>query len=188
MNIGMDHIAEDHMSHLFRFDPRAFDRFADNGGAQFSRWLVLQTSAKVSNGGAHTAQDDNFWLFHMLSSPSDVGALLAGAHLLLEVSSTIHAECRASIIIPIQDEVANSTGNLPRRADTTERYTSQDRLLRLLRNRLIHVRPYIAGTDGVDRNVEACQLRGCRFGETNDASFRCCIVGLAKTRRLAIHR
>ena len=73
MDIGMDHIAEDHVSHLCWLDPRALDGLADNSGPQFRRRLVFQTTAIISNGGAYTAQDDNFWLFHILS-PLDRGA------------------------------------------------------------------------------------------------------------------
>jgi hypothetical protein len=62
MDIRMYHIAEDHVPHLCRLDPCSLDRLADNSGTQFSRWLVLQATTIVSNGGADTAQDDDFWL------------------------------------------------------------------------------------------------------------------------------
>ena len=68
MDIGMDHIAEDHVPYLCRLDPRALDGLADNSGAQFSRRLVFQTTAIISNCGAYTAQYDNFWLCHVLIS------------------------------------------------------------------------------------------------------------------------
>jgi len=70
MDIGMNHIAEDHMLHLFWLDPRSLDHLADYCGGQFSRWLVLQTTAIISNRGADTAQNDNFCLCHVLCSPS----------------------------------------------------------------------------------------------------------------------
>ena len=72
MDIGMDHVAEDHVPHLIRLDARALDRLADHRGPQFSRWLVLQATTIVSNSGADTAQDDDFWSCHILFSPSAV--------------------------------------------------------------------------------------------------------------------
>src|SRR5712691_8135124 len=67
MGIRMDHVAEDHVSYLFRFDRRTLDCLADHGGRQLRRGFVLQTSTIISNGGANTAQDHNFWLCHLLS-------------------------------------------------------------------------------------------------------------------------
>jgi hypothetical protein len=69
MHIGMDHTTQDHMLYLSWLDSRSLDRLADDSSTQLSRWLVLQSSAKVSNGGAHATKDDDFWLCHVLSSP-----------------------------------------------------------------------------------------------------------------------
>jgi len=41
------------MLNVIWLDPGSLDRLADNGGAQFGRWLVFQASAIVSNGSAH---------------------------------------------------------------------------------------------------------------------------------------
>jgi hypothetical protein len=41
MDIGMDHIAEDHVLYLFWPNPRSLDRLTNDGGSQFSRRLVL---------------------------------------------------------------------------------------------------------------------------------------------------
>src|SRR5215831_3050203 len=67
MDIGMDDVAEDHVSHLFGFDVRPLDCLADHGCAQFGRGLVLQTATKGPDGGTHAAEDHNFWLCHVLS-------------------------------------------------------------------------------------------------------------------------
>src|SRR5438132_10238482 len=60
----------------------------------------------------------------------------------LQVNATIHAERLASIIIPIDDEIAHSTSDLLRCASATEWDPRQDRFLRLLWNRLEHLRCY----------------------------------------------
>src|SRR5438128_11519186 len=67
MGIRMDHVTEDHVSHLFRFDCRTIDCLADHGGSQLRRGFVLQASTIGSNSGANTAQDHDSWLYHLLS-------------------------------------------------------------------------------------------------------------------------
>jgi hypothetical protein len=58
--LGVDHVAEHHVAHVLALDAGAGDGLLDHGGGQVDGGDVLQAAAKGSDGGAHTAGDDDF--------------------------------------------------------------------------------------------------------------------------------
>jgi hypothetical protein len=69
MDIGVNHIAENNVFDLFRLDPGPPDRFAYYSSSQYSRGLVFQTTAKITNCSTYATQDNNVFLLHFLISP-----------------------------------------------------------------------------------------------------------------------
>src|SRR5690348_5945540 len=113
--------------------------------------------------------------------------MCSNAGQLLQVKPTIDVERLAGNIIPIDDQVANSASYLLRSAVPAERYPGQDRLLRLLWDRLEHLCSYKTGADSINRYVRTGQFQVSRFGEPNNAGFGSRIVGLAKVPHLAYY-
>ena len=53
-------MAEHHMPDVFSVDLGARQRFTDRGGGQLGRGNILQAAAIGTDGGAHTADNNDF--------------------------------------------------------------------------------------------------------------------------------
>jgi hypothetical protein len=57
---GVDHVAKHHMSDVLAFDMGAGQGFAHDQGGKLRGGDVFEATAIGANGGAHTADDDDF--------------------------------------------------------------------------------------------------------------------------------
>ena len=60
LGLGVDHVAEHDMAHVFALHMGTRERLADDERAEFGGWHVFKAATKGANSGAHGADDDDF--------------------------------------------------------------------------------------------------------------------------------
>jgi len=68
LGLGVDHMTEHHMADILAFGVGAGQGFAHDQGGQLGGWNVLEAATKGTNGGAHTADNNNFTAHGRVSS------------------------------------------------------------------------------------------------------------------------